>query len=469
MTNVLKCGSTRSGKSYSSISDVVNDVESGHCAIVVLDPHAESLARPVLGHLIARGHRRRCRYDRYADYRNVLDMRFLEKSTAKTEAERFAENEDNIRLFTSVISRQQGSGSLSGSPQKEEWVMNAGRFYINQRRLPGEDKLLYVFEPQHPELAKLLKGCTSKRDAEPFHKIADGTVKPSEYQSAKRIINGVCGSPAYKVRVGGPGNFQLGRFLDNKGVLLIEGESKGNVSPEAQRAMFGATLLNIIRYVRTRKSSYPRVRVYLDEANNARLITDAEKAALAECQKYGLDLIIMVQNLDFPSTEITKGVLSNCLRHEWFYNGNVDVLKKIHEDVGGDREFDVMGQVRQFKVGERVTKLKTNDSERIWFDRAPLLEDPFGLPGLTNKKIDAAIAAMHQTSDYRNLMEQESCNTNSIITENETLPFSQTPGGTSALPPISQDISPADLLATDDWGDSPNDEDDGSEQSEQSA
>lgn len=452
--NVLKVGSTRSGKSVSAIHDVVEDANRRDCSIVVLDPHGSSLAKPVLGHLLACGHEHRMRFDQFSDYEYVLDLRFLKQSKSKNRYEREAENDDSMRLFTSILTRQGDIGSLSSTPLKEEWVMKALRLFLNQRQEQSEDKLIYAFEPEHPEFAKLVAGCTCEEAAAPFLKIADGSVKVSAYGSAQRLFGTVCNSPAFKVRCGGRGHFDLERFMDRNGILLVEGESKGNVSPDAMRAMFGALLNRIIRYVRTRPRPFPRVKVYLDEATNARLVTSFEKEAMAECQKYGLDLIVMVQMLDFPSTEITRGVLSNCLRHEWFFNANPDVIKKAAEDLGGTRDDDYMGQLRKLQVGERFIK----ERDRVWRDRAVLLPDPFGLPGLTEKKIEQAIVRMHESPDYRNLLELQACESTSQATRIATTPSSPEPRST----PVSQTTfpisSPAELLSIEDWGDSGNGE-----------
>lgn len=463
--NILKVGSTRSGKSYSAISDVLKISDKRNTAVVVCDPHGGSLARPLVGHLIARGHRHRIRFDKFSNFEYMLDWRFIRKSTAESFAEREAENEETLRFFSNIMVRQQGGGSLGTSPMKEEWVMKALALYINQRVLPGEDKLYYAFEPTSEWFRKLVRGCDRSTVAgneaiQPFLEIADGKIPASKYEPAKRLIQSVCKSPAFKYRCSGTGAFNLESFLDRKGILLVEGENKGKVSPEAMRAMFGAIVNLVIRYVRTRPKPFPRVALILDEATNARLITTTEKEAAAECQKYGLDLTIMVQLLDFPTTDIRDGILANCVWHQWFYNASPYVIRKASDDLGANLDKDKIESLRTLKVGERWNKFR----DRVWQDRSPELPDPFGLPGLTEKKIDQALHEMYQLPEYRNLTEL--CLSNSTATENETTQSSNEPPRTSASPDILQNSSPADRLNTEDLFDSETDEDDDCESSE---
>ena len=239
---------------------------------------------------------------------------------------------------------------------------------------------------------------------------------------------------------------------------MVEGENKGKVSPEAMRTMFGAIVHLVIRYARTRPKPFPRVALILDEATNAKLITNTEKEAAAECQKYRLDMTIMVQLLDFPTTQIRDGILANCIWHQWFYNASPYVIRKAADDLGANMDKDKIEAIRELKVGERWNKYR----DKVWQDRGPELPDPYGLPGLTEKKIQQALEQMYQLPDYRDLTEQ--CHSNSTITETETTQYSNEPPTTSASPDISMNSSPADRLNTEDLygSETENDEDCGS-------
>lgn len=55
--NILVCGSTRSGKSMAELRRLVEAAEEG-AALVVIDPHRDSLAAKLLEHLVSRGLKR---------------------------------------------------------------------------------------------------------------------------------------------------------------------------------------------------------------------------------------------------------------------------------------------------------------------------------------------------------------------------------------------------------------------------
>jgi hypothetical protein len=56
--NILLCGSTRSGKSMAEARRLLDAADEG-AALVVIDPHRDSLAARLLEHLVARGHEKR--------------------------------------------------------------------------------------------------------------------------------------------------------------------------------------------------------------------------------------------------------------------------------------------------------------------------------------------------------------------------------------------------------------------------
>jgi hypothetical protein len=460
--NTLCIGSTRSGKSVSQIEAVVKAADANNTAIVVLDPHGDSLAWPLLTHLVARGHKHRIRFDRFSNFKRVLDWQFLTPSTARSSVERHAENTETIGAFTNILLRRSGSDSLASAPLKEEWVNNACWLYIHQDTPPGEDKLVYAFEPDTKEFKSLLENCTDEEALRPFRKLADGKIRANDVSSARRLFRGVCKSPAFAVRCG-QGRFKLEPFLNNKGILLVEGASKGNVSYDAMRTMFGAISLRVIRYARIRQRAYPRTLLLMDEATNAGLVTDYEVQAMAECQKMGLDITVLVQLLDFPNSDITKGVLANCLRHEWFYNSSADVLRAAAADLGKSEHSDRADEIRHFIVGQRYVK----ERHRVWRDRAKLLPDPWGLPGLSEQKTQQALTEIYQSEDYVTVSddgdadgsppeanqsapktpEGRPCNLTSLTGEDATETSSADSKHTRARQINSATLSPAERLA----------------------
>ena len=140
--NTLCTGSTRSGKTVSQIESVVQTAEENNAAIVALDPHGDSLARPLLTHLVALGHQHRIRFEQFSNFHRVLDWQFLKGSSALNRYDRAAENNESIAAFTNILMRRSGTQSLASSPLKEEWVqkrvfpLRAPR-EVTWGRLPG--------------------------------------------------------------------------------------------------------------------------------------------------------------------------------------------------------------------------------------------------------------------------------------------------------------------------------------------
>ncbi len=75
--NTLIVGSTRSGKSTAELKNLVEVAERGDTAIVVFDPHRDSLAFGALSQLTARGMKNRILYDRLSELHRVLGWDFL--------------------------------------------------------------------------------------------------------------------------------------------------------------------------------------------------------------------------------------------------------------------------------------------------------------------------------------------------------------------------------------------------------
>jgi hypothetical protein len=173
-----------------------------------------------------------------------------------------------------------------------------------------------------------------------------------------------------------------------------------------------------------------RILLVLDEATNANLIGEAghEIRALAECQKMGLDIHILVQSPNFPNP---TDVFTNCRRHEWYYAASAAVERKGLEDLG---EPELFPPLRKLRVRQRWVK---QDSD-VFFDEAPLLESPWIFPELTNRKVRKAIEEIRQRPEYG----ESTCSTGS----SEGNSSSPSQPSTLVQPGTSLDSSPARRL-----------------------
>jgi hypothetical protein len=391
--NLLCVGSTRSGKTWSELKRLVEAAVQGCIALVVADPHRDSLASPLLHHLVARGLQRRILFDRLGDLARVIGWTFLEASSAKTPLARHAENEASIRAFVDILLRRRELTTVAKFPLIEEWLMLACWLYVEQDKQRPLTDIKYAFQPKHPCFRDLLDHGSNLETVRRFRALARGKVSRAQYGAAARLLAGVCDAPAFAVRCVAKPVFNFSRFLDQAGILLVEGGGE-SLSDDAMRAIMGAIILRTIRYVRSRPRPYPPVILAIDEVNNAGLFSSFEARALAETAKYGLAQHVLTQQLNFPNPAITEGVLSNTLVHEWFGNNSPAVRRVAAADLG-DREFADL--IRTHRVGECSIKDRHTVVARHYV--VPL-ENPWGWPELLKRKGERALREIQLRPEY---------------------------------------------------------------------
>lgn len=334
ITHTLVCGATRSGKSEAELLHIFSLAKSNDCAIVLLDPPG-TLAAKFLLHLDRRGLTHRVLYDRLADTdaERIPGYDWLSSSSHPDPLQREAEDDERVREFASILLRRRGIQDSADTPLIEEWLLAALRLFLHQDTPVPLPWLAAVFDPRSPERAHLLRHCTEPELVRKFQEIArlNPTVRRRETAPAERILRAVLASPAFRVRSGGA-TFDVGAFLDAKGILILDGSSRGNLSRDAASVMMGAVILRVIRHCRT--GAKHRVVLVLDEAVNAGLLGLHESQALAEAAKWNLEMHVLVQDpFGFPSADIRSNVLQNCGRHEWFRQGSPEAARLAAEDI----------------------------------------------------------------------------------------------------------------------------------------
>src|SRR5207244_8739903 len=111
----------------------------------------------------------------------------------------------------------------------------------------------------------------------------------------------------------------------------IPSERGGDAGDKTWRRPRGGIVLLVSEYARRRPAPHPPIRIYIDEATNARLVGAPELRGLAETNKNGLYWEFLVQNLDFPGG--ADAVLQNCVRHEWFGCPFHELARKAATDI----------------------------------------------------------------------------------------------------------------------------------------
>ncbi len=379
--NVLVVGSTGGGKTLSAARNVI---EAKNEAAVILDPHKESFGKTVLTH--ANGN---ILYACLSDLAHAIGFELLVPSTHPHPEVRQLENQQRAEAFVQILLRRRDSDGLASTPLLEEWCYAAIMLLLYQKAPKPLRLLPFAFLPGTEEFESLVRDCTRSEVRAKFRALEKLTSRAlrSEVGSAARLINGSVGSPAFAVW--SRGGFDLGRFPQNKGVLIVE---RGDVGEETMRAIMGAIVLLVIDHVRRRKNPFPVIRVYIDEATNARLVGGPELRGIAELRKYGLFWTFLVQGLDFPGGP--DGVLQNCLLHEWFSCSNYELARKAATDIAaglhrGDEESRAQmierltAEIMNLKPGWRWVRDPSGSRKEY----VPLLHSPWpDWPGLRAAK-----------------------------------------------------------------------------------
>src|SRR5207248_3271442 len=108
-----------------------------------------------------------------------------------------------------------------------------------------------VFDPRSEKRAQLLANCADRELVRKIHDLGllSLTARRSETAPAERILRAVLQSPAFRVR-SGDATFDVGHFLDDGGILILDGSSRGNLSRDATSVMMGAVILRVIEHAR---------------------------------------------------------------------------------------------------------------------------------------------------------------------------------------------------------------------------
>jgi hypothetical protein len=412
--NLLEIGATRKGKTLAAARCVV---ESPDEAAVILDPHEQSLAQAVLTHATAN-----ILYERLSDVRRTLGFDLLSPSSHPDPVQRHLENQQRAEAFVAILTRRRDVDGLGSTPLLEEWTYAAVTLFLFQTMPKPLTVLPYAFLPGTDEFAALVRDCPLPDVKYKFKQLESLSPRGlrSEVGSASRLINGVFRSPAFAAR--SRGGFRLDKFLDARGKLIIEA---GGVGEDTMRAIMGAIVLLVIDYAKRRPKPYPPVRIYIDEANNARLVGTPELRGIAETAKSGLLWTFLVQNLDFPGG--SDAVLQNMHRHEWFgcpfhdlaRKGAIDVLAGLppSEQSRAERIDELTREIMTLPPGWRWVR----DADGSRKEYVPLLKNPYpDWPGLREKKLEERLCQIFSRSEYESSVEPPSATSSKPATPRPT-------------------------------------------------
>lgn len=408
--HVLMVGGSGTGKTTQEIANLLAIANNKDSAIVVLDPHVNSLAYKFMSYCVACGHHDRIIYDRLTDLDRVLTWDFLSPSRERNENKRRNQNSTRISQFTEVLLRSRGKASAADTPTISEWIKAALRLYLYQRKRRPLADIRYSFSFDHPTFQEMLEGCTDEDTRYKFESTIDN--RRGGYEATERLINELCESSAFLLRTQKPSRFDLTRHLDNKGILIVEGGSGDDISTEALEAMLGAISQRVIGYCRARyartKQEKPHVTMAMDEATNYNMIGAAktETKALAECRKMGLGMHILIQSFNFPNEQIRKDVVQNCASIFCFRCDDYDTRAKLAQQLGKSEEHDYQNELAGLGVGEYIVRWGTKKRGTIIeHKQGRAMPEPFGFPVLTKQRTEQALRLIQQRPEYYSPMD----------------------------------------------------------------
>ncbi len=390
----IHCGRPGSGKSEAGARASVEDTGSW----LLLDPHERSLARRTLTQ--AKGN---VLFDRLDDKKHALGYGLLESLTSADSSHR----EKWIETMSSVLLLRSGADGMAATPLREEWVI-AWLMLIAHQRTPKPAKILpLAFCPGTREYEALVRDCTLPDIQKKFRDLEKLTPRAlrAEVGSAFRVISAVWRTTAFLLRCGA--GFQLATFLQNHGRLIVEKGSE--ISDDAMRVIMGALILKVIDHAKNRKKPFPVIRIRIDEANNAKLITPHVLRGIAELRKYGVFFEFYVQALNFPCSP--EEVLQCCPVHHWYACASRELAHKAAIDVAaglrlGDDESRakmverLTDEILQLKAGWRWSRypwgseknyVRMLDEENSWVD----------WPGLREKKLTRKLERIYARPEYQ--------------------------------------------------------------------
>lgn len=390
--NVLVIGEPGSGKSVAAARDAIQFPG----AVIILDPHKESLAELVLTH--AEGN---ILFDRVSDLDHCLGYELLKPSQHVDASRRLQQNQHRAQVFVEIMMRRRG-GELSAAPLMEEWIMGLLMLFLYQRSRKDPAIVPYAFMPGTDQFKELIHDCTLPEFRHKFtalEKLNPRALR-AELGSASRLANGVFRSPAFLKRC--RGGLDLGAFIQNRGKLIVErfGENE-----DVNRTIMGGISMLVTEHCENRPEPFPPVRIYLDECTNARTAGKFEEQKAGETRKYGESWYFMCQWPNFPNGP--EGFYQNCNRKEIYRTGHHDLARKLAamaaagfpapEMKHSEKLQYLADAITNFQPGQRLVTDRTGS--RI--ERVRMLENPYpDWPGLRDAKLQEKIQWIYSRPEY---------------------------------------------------------------------
>ena len=334
-------GASGSGKSLGTLPDLIEIVESGKAAMILMDSQG-MLSKHLMLHLEKRGRLARVLYDQLGSYERLLAPRFLIPSHADNPLRRDAENHAGMLGFLDVLWTASGRDDKDWEtmPMLSMYLELGLRLFIHQPTPLIPQLFPFVFRLNHPVFHYLLNNTFDEEAREEFAdlwriaKRGNDNLLEQRLGAARRLTRQVFSVPAFSSRMACALN--VGKTLREKKIIMIDGADDGAVPAKAVTAIFRmwnyAAYIEQIRHYTLFCEPLPVVYVW-EECADANIIARAEKSMLRGGRKVGASIRILTQDLAFLDPETRSVVLENTPCHEWYNPGDYELAMDAARDI----------------------------------------------------------------------------------------------------------------------------------------
>lgn len=329
--NVVRIAKMREGKSESCLLDNAPKMrirKSERPAIVMLDPPG-SMAKAGLAYAIRHALTPHSLdgepdfiYDMVAQTSGVPGYPVVTPSTNEDPDQREAENRNTIEEVKALLVAAEGKIDTQGSMMIDEGLTDALKLYLHGNAHRDFSRLQHCFRPT-PIGREFLASCTDQETRERFEAYHEMNPRDWAFQCRPAVtrLKRIAESVHFRKRC--RPTFDMRAFLNRGGILMLDGESRGNLSRTDLPLVFNLVMLNVIQLARNGLTR--PVIIIIDEGANTGILNLHVARALAEAGKWGLQFDISIQNpLSFSHPEIGDSLFQNC--------GKVYAFRQINPD-----------------------------------------------------------------------------------------------------------------------------------------
>ncbi len=330
-------GTTGYGKSECCLSmNVPRMQQPAHPAFMWFDPPG-NMANKVESFCISLGkhvaYPPRLIVDRVGETSGVPGYSVLTPSTNPDPEQREAENREEISETKSLLVKDEGKLDTSANPIIDRGIEDALMLFIYQKVPVPFWRLWRCFNPAYEEYHIFLANCSDPDTAARFLWYGRLSERDREFHcgAAERRLRKVCQSPQFRKRC--LPTFDLAAFLNAGGVWIGNGVSRGNLSRQDLRLIFGMIILLVIRLARTGKLK-KRVVLIIDEGLATGLIEGHLIRAMMEARQWNLEIQIIVQDPMTLPEHIRDNIFHLCSRHFHFRQNSPKAAAVVADIVG---------------------------------------------------------------------------------------------------------------------------------------